>query len=180
MATSESSATRPHSKYTARVTPSATTTTFAGADEHGARSARDLSSPTDNTPVSPEESKREFLSREAAKRKTKTLRAKVFEQLDDPSSSTFSKNYSIAMMLIIVIATLCFVLESEATAETGILHNTNALVPLPSGPLPVGELLATRITCHAHPLPDTCTDVRHTLVCTPCPLRNRNTLRQSN
>ena len=54
--------------------------------------------------------------------------AQIFETFEDPSYSTFAKWYSIAMMLLIVLATACFVLESEAEIETGVLYNTSALV----------------------------------------------------
>lgn len=56
-----------------------------------------------------------------------TLRMQIYETFEDPSFSWIAKWYSIAMMILIVLATACFVLESEATIETGGLYNTNAL-----------------------------------------------------
>ena len=41
--------------------------------------------------------------------------------------STFAKYYSIGMMPLIALATLCFVLESEATVKGGTLYETSAL-----------------------------------------------------
>ena len=55
-------------------------------------------------------------------------RAQIYETFEDPSYSTTAKWYSLGMMILIVLATLCFVLESEAMATTGILYDTNALV----------------------------------------------------
>jgi len=55
-------------------------------------------------------------------------RGHVFMSLDDPSYSKFSRQYSMFMMLLIILATVCFVLESEATSQYGILYGSNALV----------------------------------------------------
>ena len=55
------------------------------------------------------------------------ISAQIFETFEDPGYSTFAKYYSIGMMLLIVLATLCFVLESEATVKGGTLYETSAL-----------------------------------------------------
>lgn len=60
--------------------------------------------------------------------RTRCLGMQIYETFEDPSFSWIAKWYSIAMMILIVLATACFVLESEATIETGGLYNTNALV----------------------------------------------------
>lgn len=52
----------------------------------------------------------------------------IFETFEDPSYSAIAKWYSIAMMVLIVLATTCFVLESEAMIPSGALYYTDALV----------------------------------------------------
>jgi hypothetical protein len=56
-----------------------------------------------------------------------TLRSAIFLTLDDPGFTRFAKAYSILMMLLIVLVTVCFVLESEAQTPTGLLAQTSAL-----------------------------------------------------
>lgn len=56
-----------------------------------------------------------------------TAREKVYQTFEDPSFSSFAKWYSIGMMMLILLSTTCFVLESEATLESGGLSATNAL-----------------------------------------------------
>jgi len=51
----------------------------------------------------------------------------IYETFEDPSFSTIAKAYSIVMMALILLATTCFVLESEATLPGGGLYNTSAL-----------------------------------------------------
>jgi hypothetical protein len=55
-----------------------------------------------------------------------TLRGRIWETLEDPGYSRLAKYYSIFMILLIVVATTCFVLESEATVTDGVLYGTNA------------------------------------------------------
>ena len=50
-----------------------------------------------------------------------TLREEIFEFFENPDHSCSAKWYSISMMLLIIAATVTFVLESEAVSETGIL-----------------------------------------------------------
>ena len=52
----------------------------------------------------------------------------IFETFEDPSYSVFAKWLSISMMLLIVLATTCFVLETEAQLESGVLYGTSANV----------------------------------------------------
>lgn len=56
-----------------------------------------------------------------------TMRASIFLSFDDPAFSLASKIYSCLMMLLILLVTTCFVLESEATLPTGFLYHTDAL-----------------------------------------------------
>ena len=60
------------------------------------------------------------------------LISQIYETFEDPSYSILARWYSISLMLLIVLATACFVLESEATNPTGTLHTTNAIVRLPA------------------------------------------------
>jgi hypothetical protein len=55
-----------------------------------------------------------------------TACSQIFEFFEDPEYSVAAKWYSAAMMFLIVLATTCFVLESEATVESGALHDTDA------------------------------------------------------
>ena len=54
------------------------------------------------------------------------LKVVIFQTMDDASYSTTAKYVSIVMMLIIVLSTICFVLETEATNEGGIMYGSNA------------------------------------------------------
>jgi len=69
-------------------------------------------------------------------------RARIFETFEDPSYSNIAKYLSISMMLLILLVTICYILESEtqcvkwvpnATAndkecvDSGVLYNTAAL-----------------------------------------------------
>ena len=51
------------------------------------------------------------------------LARQIYETFEDPGFSAFAKYYSIGMMLLIVLATTCFVLESEATVAGGTLYD---------------------------------------------------------
>ena len=53
-----------------------------------------------------------------------TLRARIFETLDDPTYSPLAWWYSILMLSVILLATVCYVLESEVTYKDGILHGS--------------------------------------------------------
>jgi len=57
-------------------------------------------------------------------------REEIFETLDNPEHNRFAKMYGLAMMILILIATAAFVLESEAVVETGVLYDSGALVIL--------------------------------------------------
>jgi len=67
------------------------------------------------------------IARQQKKKQPMTTRMKIFEFFEDPEYSVAAKWYSAAMMFLIVLATTCFVLESEATVESGALHDTDAL-----------------------------------------------------
>lgn len=54
-----------------------------------------------------------------------TLRARIFETLDDPTYSPLAWWYSILMLTVILLATICYVLESEVTYVGGILHGSS-------------------------------------------------------
>jgi len=56
-----------------------------------------------------------------------TLREEIFEFFENPDHSCSAKWYSISMMLLIIAATVTFVLESEAVSETGILYGMGVL-----------------------------------------------------
>ena len=61
------------------------------------------------------------------KGRTVTLRSAIYLTMDDPAFTRLAKAYSIVMMLLILLVTVCFVLESEALAPTGLLAQTNAI-----------------------------------------------------
>jgi len=52
------------------------------------------------------------------------IRFEIWETLDNPDHSEFAKLYSLFLMLLIVVCTISFVLESEATIDTGVLYGT--------------------------------------------------------
>eukprot|EP00966_Prymnesium_polylepis_P235378 5443867-Prymnesium_polylepis.2 len=54
------------------------------------------------------------------------LRRIIHNTFDDASYSNLAKGISISMMAIIVLSTVCFILESEATEEGGVLYGGNA------------------------------------------------------
>ena len=45
--------------------------------------------------------------------------AQIFETFEDPSFTVFAKIYSLGMMGLIILATACYVLESEAVIKSG-------------------------------------------------------------
>jgi len=55
-----------------------------------------------------------------------SIREQIYENFEDPGFSTFAKWYSIGMMLLIVLATACFVLETEAMIPGALLYDTAA------------------------------------------------------
>ena len=99
----------------------------------------------------------EDLERELSmiRRRELSLRQRIYVTLEDPGYSVFSKYYSIFMMLLILVATTCFVLESEAINTTGILYGTPALVCAQSSQRPprYGALPLMRALCVPPPAP---------------------------
>ena len=57
----------------------------------------------------------------AAKRQPMSLRRHIYATLEDPSYSELAKWTSVFMMVIILLSTVCFVLESEAENPDGII-----------------------------------------------------------
>ena len=86
----------------------------------------------------------------------------IFETFEDPSYSAFAKWYSIGMMFLIVLATTCFVLETEAMVETGSLYHTSAKVSRLRLPLP-RQPTAPSHCCFT----SRCSDM-HACVCAAC------------
>ena len=56
------------------------------------------------------------------------LRRRIYNTFEDPSYSPLAKWLSIFMMFIILLSTICFILESEAENPAGILDEQPALV----------------------------------------------------
>ena len=64
-------------------------------------------------PSEPESEASEEIRAAAAARKQHTLRELVFLTMEEPSFSPLAKWTSVAMMLVILLSTVCFILESE-------------------------------------------------------------------
>jgi hypothetical protein len=110
--------------HTARVAASPSPT----ASERG-RLARMPSSylPGVGVPLSPEIQKEIEALRDVHQDRN-TWRGFIYWTLEEPSMSRFARAYSMFMMSLILLATLCFVLESEATSSVGIFYGSDALV----------------------------------------------------
>ena len=57
-----------------------------------------------------------------------TLRYKIYTTFEDPAYSPLAKYLSIFMMFVILLSTTCFILESEAENENGMIAAEPALV----------------------------------------------------
>lgn len=57
-----------------------------------------------------------------------TIKEKVYTTFEDPSYSFFAKVWSIFMILLILLSTCCFVLETEAEADFGMIPRQPAMV----------------------------------------------------
>ena len=62
------------------------------------------------------------------RQKNDSLRRKIYNTFEDPAYSTPAKYLSIFMMFIILLSTVCFILESEAENPDGMLNEQPALV----------------------------------------------------